>query len=83
LSILLPAMKFIGIIAIVSGLALTFVGSKFIPIAFGFTIGFAIFSACFVLGAAVIGGMGATIGFAVVGLVLGGAAGYFSGKLFE
>lgn len=76
-------MKFIGIIAIVSGLALAFAGSKFIPIAFGFLIAFGIFVAFSILGAVVIKGVGASIGLAIVGLILGGAAGYFAGKFVE
>ena len=82
-SVILGLMKFIGIIAIVCGLALTFAGSKFIPIVIGFLVGTGIFLTCFVIGAIVITGTGAAIGLSVVGLILGGVAGYFSGKFVE
>ena len=72
-----------GIIAIVVGLILTFAGSKFIPIVIGFIIGSGVFLICFVIGAIVISGTGAAIGFTVVGLILGGLAGYFGGKFVE
>jgi len=83
ISVILGLMKFIGIIAIVCGLALTFAGSKFIPMVIGFLIGTGIFLTCFVIGAIVITGTGAAIGLSVVGLILGGVAGYFSGKFVE
>ena len=75
--------KFIGIIAIICGLALAFAGSKFIPIVIGFLLGTGVFFVSFIIGAVVIKGTGAMIGFTVVGLILGGVAGYFSGKFVE
>jgi hypothetical protein len=38
---------------------------------------------CFIIGAVVITGTGPAIGLSVVGLILGGVAGYFSGKFVE
>jgi hypothetical protein len=83
LSVLLGVQKFIGIIAIVTGLALTFAGSKFVAIVIGFLTGTVVFFLCFLVGAVVIKGTPALIGFAVVGLILGGLAGYYSGKFVE
>ena len=75
--------KFIGIISIVVGLALAFAGSKFIPLVLGVLLGSGVFFFCFLIGAVVIKGTGAMIGLTVVGLVLGGAAGYFGFKYIE
>ena len=80
---ILGLKKFIGIIAIVVGLALTFAGSKFIPLVLGVLLGSGVFFFCFLIGAVVIKGTGAMIGLTVVGLVLGGAAGYFGFKSIE
>ncbi len=83
MTVLLGLQKFIGIIALVVGLALTLAGSKFIPIVIGFLVGSGVFLTCFIIGAVVITGTGPAIGLSVVGLILGGAAGYFSGKFVE
>ena len=67
----------------VVGLALVFAGSKFIPIVIGFLIGSGVFLACFVIGAIIIKGTGAAIGLSIVGLILGGVAGYYSHRFVE
>jgi hypothetical protein len=72
-----------GLISIVVGLALAFAGSFFVKVVIGFLIGSGVFLTCFIIGAVVITGVGATIGCSVVGLVLGGVAGYFSGKFVD
>jgi hypothetical protein len=72
-----------GIISLVVGIILTFAGSKAISIVMGFLVGTAVFLISFVIGAVVITGTGAAIGFAVVGLILGGLAGYYSAKFVE
>jgi hypothetical protein len=79
--VILGLKKFIGIISIVVGLALAFAGSKFIPIVLGVLLGSGVFFFCFLIGAVVINGTGAMIGLTVVGLILGGAAGYFGYKI--
>ena len=80
---ILGLKKFIGIISIVVGLALAFAGSKFIPLVLGVLLGSGVFFFCFLIGAVVINGTGAMIGLTVVGLILGGAAGYFGYKVLE
>lgn len=67
----------------VVGLALVFAGSKFIPIVIGFLFGSGVFLACFVVGAIIIKGTGAAIGLSIVGLILGGVAGYYSHRFVE
>ena len=76
-------MKFIGIIAIVCGLTLTFAGSKFIPMVIGFLVGAAIFLTCFVIRAIVITRAEAAISLSLAGIILGGVAGYYSSKFLE